>query len=202
MPPKPKFTREEVVDTAIELIKDKGIEALTARELGAKLGSSARPIFTVFRNMEELISDVRKSVQSEFEKEIMTAFEYTPAFKQFGMRMVKFATEEPKLFQFLFMKEHTEASSFNVVFGELGEHAQKCINCIKRDYDVNDDEAQILFQQAWIFTYSVSMLCATKMCSFSENQLVQMFGRMFISLLLYVKAGNLDVQTPKPQKKD
>ena len=30
MPPKPKFTREEVVDTAIELIKDKGIEALTA----------------------------------------------------------------------------------------------------------------------------------------------------------------------------
>jgi len=47
MPPKPKFTREEVVDTAIELIKDKGIEALTARELGAKLGSSARPIFTV-----------------------------------------------------------------------------------------------------------------------------------------------------------
>lgn len=153
MPPKPKFTRKEVVDTAIELIKDKGIEALTARELGAKLGSSARPIFTVFRNMEELISDVRKSVQSEFEKEIMTAFEYTPAFKQFGMRMVKFATEEPKLFQFLFMKEHTEASSFNVVFGELGEHAQKCINCIKRDYDVNDDEAQILFQQAWIFTY-------------------------------------------------
>ena len=48
MPPKPKFTREEVVDKAIELIKDKGIEALTARELGAKLGSSARPIFTVF----------------------------------------------------------------------------------------------------------------------------------------------------------
>lgn len=68
MPPKPKFTREEVVDTAIELIKDKGIEALTARELGAKLGSSARPIFTVFRNMEELISDVRKSVQSELKK--------------------------------------------------------------------------------------------------------------------------------------
>ena len=126
MPPKPKFTREEVVDTAIELIKEKGIEALTARELGAKLGSSARPIFTVFRNMEELISEVRKSVQNEFEKEVMTAFEYTPAFKQFGMRMVKFATEEPKLFQFLFMKEHTEESSFNVIFGELGDHAQKC----------------------------------------------------------------------------
>ena len=54
MPPKPKFTREEIVGTALDLVREKGIEALTARELGAKLGSSARPIFTVFRNMEEL----------------------------------------------------------------------------------------------------------------------------------------------------
>lgn len=68
MPPKPKFTREEVVDTAIELIKDKGIEALTARELGAKLGSSARPIFTVFRNMEELISAVRNPFKANSKK--------------------------------------------------------------------------------------------------------------------------------------
>lgn len=202
MPPKPKFTRQEVVDAATELIRQKGIEALTARELGATLGSSARPIFTVFRNMEELISEVRIEVRNRFEKEVMTAFDYTPAFKQFGMRMVKFATEEPKLFQFLFMKEHDDDSDFGVVFGELGEHAKKCIGCIKKDYGVNDEEAEILFQQAWIFTYGVSMLCATKMCSFTEEQLVQMFGRMFLSILMYIKSGNLDLKTPTPKKKD
>ena len=51
MPPKPKFTREQVVDAALELVSKKGIEALTARELGAQLGSSACPIFTAFKNM-------------------------------------------------------------------------------------------------------------------------------------------------------
>ena len=48
MPPKPKFTKEEIVAAALELVSANGIEALTARELSAYLGSSARPIFTVF----------------------------------------------------------------------------------------------------------------------------------------------------------
>ena len=54
MPPKPKFTKEEIVAAALELVSEKGIEALTARELGVRLGSSARPIFTAFNSMEEV----------------------------------------------------------------------------------------------------------------------------------------------------
>ena len=52
MPPKPKFTKEEIVAAALTLVSEKGMEALTARELGLRLGSSARPIFTVFQSME------------------------------------------------------------------------------------------------------------------------------------------------------
>ena len=59
MPPKPKFTREEIVEKALELVAQGGEEALTARDLGQRLGSSARPIFTVFKNMEELQGEVR-----------------------------------------------------------------------------------------------------------------------------------------------
>ena len=34
MPPKPRFTREEIVDAALDIVLRKGIETLTARELG------------------------------------------------------------------------------------------------------------------------------------------------------------------------
>ena len=33
MPPKPKFTREEIVQTALDIVSRKGAEALTAKEL-------------------------------------------------------------------------------------------------------------------------------------------------------------------------
>ena len=54
MPPNPRFTEKEIVDVALGLVSEKGITALTARELGQYLGSSTRPIFTVFENMEEV----------------------------------------------------------------------------------------------------------------------------------------------------
>ena len=51
MPPKPKFTREEIVAAALDLVSERGMGALTSRDLAARLGSSPRPIFTVFKNM-------------------------------------------------------------------------------------------------------------------------------------------------------
>ena len=58
MPPKPKFTREQIIAVGLDLVRERGLEGLTAREVGARLGASARPIFTVFENMEELTREV------------------------------------------------------------------------------------------------------------------------------------------------
>lgn len=66
MPPKPKFTKEEIVQTALEIVSQKGVRALTANELGAALGTSARPIFTVFDSMKEVQDEVRKAAIQRF----------------------------------------------------------------------------------------------------------------------------------------
>lgn len=121
MPPKPKFTREEIVAAALELVSAKGMEALTSRDLGAQLGSSARPIFTVFRNMEEVQQAVQQAAMERFNAFAQKAMQYTPAFKQFGMQMLLFAQEEPKLFQLLFMSENEQAKSFRDVLAALSQ---------------------------------------------------------------------------------
>ena len=66
MPPKPKFTREEIIEAALQLVSERGMAALTARDLGERLGSSARPIFTLFKNMEEVQQEVRKAAINRF----------------------------------------------------------------------------------------------------------------------------------------
>ena len=52
MPPKPKFTKEEIINSAYELVRLGGENALTAREVGQSLGTSSSPIFTFFSDME------------------------------------------------------------------------------------------------------------------------------------------------------
>lgn len=54
LPPKKKFTTDEIINAALKLVRENGISNLTARGLGAKLGTSPRPIFTAFQNMDEV----------------------------------------------------------------------------------------------------------------------------------------------------
>ena len=58
MPPKPKFTRREIIQTAIDITRKEGFDSISDRVLGKKLGSSSKPIFSVFENMEEVQTSV------------------------------------------------------------------------------------------------------------------------------------------------
>ena len=200
MPPKPKFTKGEIIVAALELVSEKGIEALTARELGARLGSSARPIFTVFRSMEEVQEEVRAAALQRFESYAEKATDYTPVFKQVGMQMILFAMEEPKLYQLLYMSENAGATEFAGIEARLGDVARICVEGIRRDYSLREQEARKLFEHVWIYTFGIGALCATGMCRFSQEEILQMLGQDFMAMLSYARSGKINAPTPVPQK--
>ena len=199
MPPKPKFTREEVVKAALDIVSKSGIDALTARNLAERLGCSARPIFTLFKNMDEVTSEVTDAAMDRYESYVVKSVKYTPIFKKFGMQMVLFANEEPKIFKFLFMRENTGVKNFEALFGKLGDTARLCIDVIKKDYGLGDGDARELFRQLWIYTYGISSLCATGMCDFSEEQLIKMLGIEFLAMITLIKSGKTHTPTPVPK---
>ena len=200
MPPKPKFTKEEIIAAALDLVSERGMEALTARELGAKLGSSARPIFTVFSSMEEVQEAVRDAALKRFESYAEKAMHYTPVFKQVGMQMILFAMEEPKLYQLVYMSENAGATDFESIVNRLGDVAQLCVDVIQRDYGLEEKEARLLFEHVWIYTFGIGALCATGMCRFSQDEIIQMLGQDFMAMLFYAKSGRMSMPTPVPQK--
>ncbi|MGN0642595.1 MAG: TetR/AcrR family transcriptional regulator [Huintestinicola sp.] len=201
MPPKPKFTKEEIVEAALKIASEKGIEALTSRELGAALGSSARPIFTVFSNMDELCEEVRKAALQKFEKFTQITDNDIPPFKQVGLKMTKFAAEQPKLFRLLHMSENDKSGSFDEIFHNLGDLAGKCIETLNVDYGFSPEDAREIFKHTWIYTYGISVLIATRMCSFSENEISEMLTHEFRSIISMAKSGNSEVFKPYEQSR-
>ena len=139
---------------------------------------------------------------ARFESYAEKALDYTPAFKQVGMQMILFAMEEPKLYQLLFMSEITRARSFDDIFAELGDMANVCIDVIIRDYGLSEQDADILFRHVWIHTFGIGALCATGMCRFSQEQIIQMLGQDFMAMLYYAKSGRLNMPTPVPQREE
>lgn len=201
MPPKPKFTKEQVIETALELVSEKGMSALTSRDLGARLGSSARPIFTVFSSMEEVQEEVKKAAIKHFESYAEKAVDYTPVFKQVGMQMILFAKEEPKLFQLGFMSENHNIESFDDIYERLGNVAYQCVDVIEKDYGLSKQDAKRLFEHVWIHTFGIGALCATGMCNFSEEQIIEMLGHDFMAMLVHIKSGQRNKPTIHPVQK-
>lgn len=189
MPPKSKYTREEIAAVAFQMAKEEGMESVVARELGKRLGTSSSPIFTAFKNMEELQEEICKMAMKEFEAYVHDAVHYQPPFKWVGMKMIQFAQNEPKLFQILYMREHGESQSYDDLIRELGETVDVCLAFIEQDYGLTPKEAKIIFRQMWLHTFAICVLAAGKVCHFSEEEMSEMLSMEMQGILMLIKSG-------------
>ena len=192
MPPKPKFTREEVATAAFQMIKEGGVSALTARDLGTKLGTSARPIFTLFKNMEEVKQAARDLAIQEFMSYISDYREYTPAFKRIGMMIVSYGIHEPELFKLLFLQEHNKGVSFEQALRDLDGMDETCIQLVMQDNDLTREQAKLLFEQMWTHALGLGTMCAMGVCDLPEEEIGRRQGIMFAALMMFIKSGKLD----------
>lgn len=201
MPPRKKFTREEITSAAFELAREKGIESVVARELGKRLGTSSSPIFTAFKNMDEVQQEVRALALKEFEDCVGDALNYTPAFKYVGMKMIEFAMREPKLFQLIYMREQEESMSYEDMVVSLGDTVEVCIQIMQRDYGINRKEAELLFRQTWLHTFSICALVANRVCHFSAEEISEILSASFQGTLQLIKSGTFQTIPVNKQEK-
>ncbi|MDE7432726.1 MAG: TetR/AcrR family transcriptional regulator [Lachnospiraceae bacterium] len=190
MPPKAKFTKEQITKEALNIIREEGMESLTARALAKKLGSSACPIFTVFENMEEVQSAVKKAARDLYGEYVKKGLEEVIAFKGVGMQYIGFAMQEPKLFQLLFMSEQPQKPTVVNVLPIIDENYPEILLSIKNSYNMQDNDAEKLYHHLWIYTHGIAVLCATNVCTFTPEQIGKMLTEVCIALLKENKGGS------------
>ena len=130
MPPKVRFTREEIIRAALDITRESGPEALTARSLAARLDCSAKPIFGLFRSMDEVQQEVLKAGYQFYGEAIARAMESGeyPPYKASGMAYIDFARREKHLFRLLFMRNRSQEE----VTRQLGDDAEPLLDLIQR----------------------------------------------------------------------
>ncbi len=181
MPPKAKFTRDKIIQTALNIVQENGIESLSARALGARLDSSARPIFTVFQNMEEVQQAVLNAARCKYNEYTQKGLSQTPAFKGAGEQYIQFAKDEPKLFQLLFMSEKFDTMTVDNRLA-LDDYYDEIISSIQTQYGVSKNVANKLYRHLWIYTHGIATLIATRVCNFTDREIDTMLTETFIGI--------------------
>lgn len=188
MPPKAKFTKEEITEAALMIVREKGVENLTARALGKKLGTSACPIFTAFESMEELQTEVVKASRKIYAQYIQRGLKFVPAFKGTGMQYILFGKNEPKLFQLLFMSE-AEIKEVDRFLPMFDENYDIILTSVRDYYALSTAEAEYIYRHMSIYSHGIATLYARKVCDFSLEDVSRMLTEVFESLLNGIKGG-------------
>ena len=184
MPPKAKFTRETIIDTACIITQEQGIDAVTARELGKRLGSSARPIFTVFASMEEVKELVILRAKELYQQYVEEGLKNELPFKGIGLAYIRFASEQPKLFQLLFMSTFHDKPDLSSILPVLDDHYDRPVWSVQEPFHLEKEPAQRLYQHLWIYTHGIATMIVTGLCSYSMEQIEENMTEIVTGLLL------------------
>lgn len=181
MPPKSRFTREEIIAAALALVREEGPGALTARALGARLGCSAKPIFGAFRGMEEVQQEVIRAgmdLYRQYLRREMEAGEHPP-YKASGMGYIRFAQEEPELFRLLFMRDRSGEP-----VTEEWEELAPIVALIQEKTGLCVEQARMFHLEMWVYVHGVAAMLATRYLPWQAETISVMLTDMFEGLRL------------------
>ena len=165
MPPKVLFSKEEIVNKAVELVKTYGIDRLTARSLAAALHCSVKPIFGYFDTMEELKTSVIEKaygIYLGYLKDSAQSNDYPP-YKATGMAYIMFARKESELFKLLFMRDRTGEKPKEAV------ETEGLIKLIMSKTGLSKDSAYLLHLETWVFVHGIATMIATGYLMWDEQ---------------------------------
>ena len=188
MAPKFKFTKEEVLAVTIDFIRENGIEALTARELAKKLESSTKVIFSLFSNMKNLEDEAKFAAENIFSEKVNLALKDDSPFKRLGVEYILFSKNEPKLFQWLFMKKGIEVGSFKDFLPMRDYEYRSVIESIDEEYKISIENAKKLYEHLFIYSHGIATLTVTGIHNFTATEIIEYMTEVTKSLIIqYLK---------------
>ena len=184
MPKKPTTSREDMIEGAFRLIREKGAEALTARNLAAVLGCSTQPVMYQFPDLSEL----REAVYQRADR-YHTEYILSPeGLLETGMRYIRFAAEEPNLFRFLFQSGHFEGKNLSDMI--LAPKTGSVLLAAASDLQLPEKAAASAFTALFTAVHGYASLIANNAMRYDPEDMRETLRTLGESLMAWEKAND------------
>ena len=180
MAPKVKFQKEDIVNAALRVAREKGIDAVTAREVAAALQVSPRPIFTWFDTMDALKAEVFAYAKGLYRSYIQRGLAEPIPFLGVGQQYIRFAKDEPELYKLLFLTPPDGAIGGAMEALKLSQELVR--ESIMRIYHLDAHAADCYFRDLWLMSFSFATLIVTDDCPYTDEEILAVGAEMSLAL--------------------
>lgn len=166
------YEKEKIVEKAFKLLKKEGMEAITARKLGAYMKTSPAPIYHSFESMDELklvLVQKAKELFLEYINKDRTGIH----FLNIGLGFCIFAREERNLFKNIFLNSNVEKN----ILEQFVELTQSEINRDPRFLGVDEEVKSALIFDSWTYAQGLATFVALGHLKATDEQLTKLLMR-------------------------
>lgn len=178
MPPKIKITKSDIIQAALEMVKEKGVASVNARSLATALNCSTQPIFSNFSTMDELQEAIKGSAYEcylSFLKRELDSKKY-PEYKALGIAYIRFAREERELFRLLFMCDRQGQDLTPT------EDFKASVEIIVNSLGITRERAELMHLEMWACVHGIATMLATSFLSLDWELVSAMLTDTYMGL--------------------
>ena len=180
MPPKVKFQKEEIVQAALEVAREKGLAGITAREVAKALGVSTRPIFTWYETMDRLKGDVFDLAMARYRAYIEAGLQESIPFLGVWRQYLLFARQEPELYKLMFLTPPEGAAGGAM---EAMRFSRELVRpSLMRIYRLDERTADEYFLYIWLAAFSFATLIVTDNCPYTLDEMLAVGTKLSLAV--------------------
>ena len=167
MPAVIELKKERVVQVAVKMINDSGWDSVNARSLAKALGVSTKPLYRLYKSMDEIKNDTYKEILKQYDEFILSRIDSKKAL----------LSHYKNLFKSLFLSNNLKWQRLDQVLDQKWNQST-IINLVNK-HGLSFDEAKTLFMNFWLYTNGLATLIATNEIKMEEKEILVKLVTMY-----------------------
>lgn len=187
MPPKPRITREMILDAAYAIVCEAGMEQLNARAIADRLDCSTQPVLYHFRHVDDIRQEIYRRADEMHSEFLMQLTGDANPMIQLGLNYILFAVQQKHLFRLLFQSDGFADQSITDLI-DMPEIVP-LLELFQHEAQLNLAQTKTVFRTLLMLVHGcASMLANNSMC-YDENEITQMLESAFTGMMAAMKMG-------------
>lgn len=188
MPPKPIISKQDIIKAAIQIVQESGMSNINARSLAKVLNCSTKPLFRIYKNMEELKNDIFIELNTYYNSFMDSRMTTENRLLSQGIAYIEFARNEKMIFNTLFMNMTMAGSSLHDVIH--AEWNRASIENVQATTGLPMEKAEMLFINIWLYSHGIATQIVSNGIDISLDVVKKLLTNAFMQFSIGLQENN------------
>lgn len=175
--PKQTVDKNEILKIALEMTRENGFEYVNARSVAKRMGYSVQPIYSYFKNMDDLRQALCGAAMQFYNEFIYSRVDKNNALESMAKANVAFAKYETNLFKLLFFQKLNGLNSFNDIYEWMGD--KQATKQLAEKLLLSEQKIKDVYIMLIVFTHGVATMIATGGANISDEESAEILEKAY-----------------------